>query len=236
MQFNESLGKKPLHPRSALSLLQSYSFSYKSYCQTPYKEPCPSFSSAYETTATVRPNITSPLMENSIDVHEDPIIPSLLFYLKGLASESFNKKRDYICKVALSLYEYGCPSYRLESNLLMVSESFRIQGSFVILPSLIIISLNDFESEQSCTQILKASTGFDMYKLQLVENSLNELLLGKNLGAKLGDFIKDIDEITSQRSYYSYFAKILAFGLFSGSVAGLLFRGSWLDMLVSTFM
>jgi uncharacterized membrane protein YjjP (DUF1212 family) len=153
--------------------------------------------------------------------------------MKRLSQEPLLKKKDFIYKLAILLSEYGCPAHRIESNLNTVADCLRINGAFVVLPSLIIITLGEQDSHSSDTHIIKTTPGYEMARLQLVEDALTDLFVGKNLFLSLSDMTERLNEIRRMPSQFSYFWKIMGYGLFSAGSSPLLFSGGWWDCLAS---
>ncbi|ORZ11376.1 hypothetical protein BCR41DRAFT_381464 [Lobosporangium transversale] len=137
-------------------------------------------------------------------------------------------QQDLLIRLCKSLIWYGAPSHRIELAMEAMCRTFELDGSFAFLPGLMMISFGD-----SDTHLIKCTQGFDMNRLAKVHKATRALMYDDLTPAEGLTILKAIN---NEKPIYNMWVTIISFAGSSGFIAPLIFKGSWMDMLVSMIL
>lgn len=106
------------------------------------------------------------------------------------------------------------------------SKSLEIEGSFLYLPGVILISFGDTETHTSETHLVKCEQGFDISKLAKVNILTHEI--DKSF-IEVPEALEQLDSIKKAPPTWNNMSMIGAYAMASCATAPLFFSGSWLD-------
>ncbi|KXN67257.1 hypothetical protein CONCODRAFT_61175 [Conidiobolus coronatus NRRL 28638] len=147
----------------------------------------------------------------------------------SLALKSYISKQKLIIEISKSFIKFGFPSHRIEEYMKNLAISLRIEASFIILPTnLMMIVFGDNSTHLSETKFVKilASPEPELWKLKqaliIGERVLNKDIKIEEANTKLGELLQ------SKPLYYPFII-VLFNGLYAFSSCLIYFRGSWKD-------
>lgn len=148
-------------------------------------------------------------------------------------TEVFYQKRRFIIRLGKALHKLGTTAYRLEDNLLSISQFLQLRASFIISPTSLTFILSDDDDDQQYNHLVRVTPGeIDLGSLARIDELVDELISGER---SLQESIERLDEIASKPPPYGYFLTFLAFGASSGAFA-MLMHTSWNDVIWSTLL
>ncbi len=146
---------------------------------------------------------------------------------------SFADKQRFIINLGKALHQFGTPAYRLETHLKNVSESLKLNGSFIIMPTALTFVLSDAGDTQQHNHLIRVEPGgLDLGKLARTDELVEELDSGART---LCQALTRLDEIVAKPNPYSHFSTLMAFGL-SGGAFAMLMASSWNNVLWATLL
>ncbi|KAF7731397.1 hypothetical protein EC973_000205 [Apophysomyces ossiformis] len=89
------------------------------------------------------------------------------------------ERQDFVIKLGKMLVRTGAPSHRIEAAMTRTSKRLEVDGSYVVLPGLIMISFGDVETHTSETHLIKCSRALDMGKLEAVNDIAHQVTRGE---------------------------------------------------------
>ncbi|KAI8391737.1 uncharacterized protein BYT42DRAFT_592090 [Radiomyces spectabilis] len=140
------------------------------------------------------------------------------------------ERQDFIVKLGKSLVRTGAPSHRIEAAMEKVSKRLEIDGSYVVLPGLIMVTFGDVETHTSETHLIKCSRALDIGKLERVNVIAHRIGKGQ---IELSEASALLDDIKNEPPTWNFWWTLLGYIFSSAFVAPLFFNGSWTDMWVS---
>ncbi|PVU99963.1 hypothetical protein BB559_000213 [Furculomyces boomerangus] len=142
--------------------------------------------------------------------------------------------QQFLVEVGQRMGEYGCPIYRLETNLDRTAKCLGLDASFAAFPGFILIFLGDSKKTMSSeTKVVKLVQNFDMMKLELVDTLIDNVVKGK---ISVSEGISQLPIIKKLAPIYPWYIKMLSYALASMGVAPLAFSGGWKETCLSFFM
>ncbi|KAF1796448.1 hypothetical protein FB192DRAFT_1292447 [Mucor lusitanicus] len=157
---------------------------------------------------------------------------SVAAHRMAIASEIADilQRQDLIIKLGKSLVRTGAPSHRIEAAMEKVGKRLEIDGSYAVLPGLIIVTFGDVETHTSETHLIRCSRSLDIGKLERSNMIAYRIAKGE---LDLEEATTLLDNIINEPPTWSPPIVILGYVATSAFVAPLFFNGSWTDCWVS---
>ena len=133
-------------------------------------------------------------------------------------------------KLARALMTFGAPSHRIESQLNAAARILEVQAEFIHLPSVIICSFGDQESNCSETHFVKCHSRLSLGALHKVHMIYRTVVHDEVSAKKAKEQLHDLLE--APPTYPVPFRIFLAFCL-SALICPLAFGGSFIDMWIA---
>lgn len=111
-----------------------------------------------------------------------------------------------------------------------VGKRLEIDGSYAVIPGLIIVTFGDVETHTSETHLIRCSRSLDIGKLERSNIIAHRIAKGE---LDVDEASEVLDEIIKAPPTWGPFATILGYIVSSAFVAPLFFNGSWTDCWVS---
>jgi uncharacterized membrane protein YjjP (DUF1212 family) len=117
-----------------------------------------------------------------------------------------------------------------EAALDQTSRRLDVNGSYMVLPGLMMLTFGDVETHTSETKLIKCARGLDVAKLERVNHISHMVACGK-MGVP--EALEMLEAVRSSPPTWSTYWVIGAYIVSAASVASLFFGGSWTDFWVS---
>ncbi|KAJ2812001.1 pheromone-regulated protein prm10 [Coemansia furcata] len=140
------------------------------------------------------------------------------------------ERQDFLMHLARAWHAFGSPVHRMESNLMEVARYLGIDACFFTVPGLTLISFGDPDTHSSETHIVRASDGYDMHRLEQVNQISRQVRKGR---ASVHESIRMIESLLAAAPQYSWYVRILIYSVQSFCVSATLFQGSWFEGLLA---
>ncbi|KAJ2724610.1 pheromone-regulated protein prm10 [Coemansia sp. Benny D115] len=140
------------------------------------------------------------------------------------------EKQDFLMHLARAWHAFGSPVHRMEANLLEVSRYLDIDACFFTVPGLTLISFGDPDTHSSETHIVRASDGYDMYRLERANRISRDLRKGR---MTVHESLRAIEALLAAPCVYDWYIRVGICFIQSFFVSMTLFYGSWKEALVS---
>lgn len=140
------------------------------------------------------------------------------------------QRQDLIIKMGKSLVRSGAPSHRIETAMDLVGKRLEIDGSYAVLPGLIIVTFGDVETHTSETHLIRCSRSLDMGKMERSNVIAHRIAKGE---LSLDEATQLLDGVINEPPTWSPPMIFLGYIISSAFVAPLFFNGSWTDCWVS---
>lgn len=111
-----------------------------------------------------------------------------------------------------------------------VGQRLGIDGSYAVLPGLIIVTWGDLETHTSETYLIRCSRGWDIGRLEKTDAIVGRMVRDE-MGLEEGNGL--LEEVIKGPATWSAPWILLAYVLSSAFTAPLFFNGSWTDCWVS---
>ncbi|OBZ90969.1 hypothetical protein A0J61_00983 [Choanephora cucurbitarum] len=162
----------------------------------------------------------------------DKDVPAIAAHRMAIASEIADilHRQEVIIKMGKCLVRTGAPSHRIEAAMDKVSKRLEIDGSYAVLPGLIVVTFGDVETHTSETHLIRCSRSLDINKLEKSNLIAHKLAKGE---LDLDEASKRLDDIIHSPPTWSPAWLMLGYIGSSAFVAPLFFNGSWTDCWVS---
>ncbi|KAK4193191.1 hypothetical protein QBC35DRAFT_98987 [Podospora australis] len=148
------------------------------------------------------------------------------YKIKFHIAEIINRHR-YLIKLCNALMIYGAPTHRLEAYMRMSARVLGIEGQFLYLPGMMIVSFDDSQTHTTEVKIVRAGQGLDFGKLRDVHEVYKEVVHDR-IG--VDDAMIRLDEIISRKEKFPIWFRILLSGVASACVAPFGFEGRYIDL------
>lgn len=136
------------------------------------------------------------------------------------------QKQSLIRQLARCLMRYGCPSHRLESVIRQVSNTLRIEGDYVYIPNIMLMSFIDSSTHTTETYFVREIQGFDMGRLEEIYR-LEKLISHGEVTVESA--LEYLDTVMNKPDFYPKWAMLLSYAAGGFASAVLFFGGSWKD-------
>ncbi|KAL1843846.1 hypothetical protein VTJ49DRAFT_7197 [Mycothermus thermophilus] len=136
-------------------------------------------------------------------------------------------RQTFLIKLCKALITYGAPTHRLEAYMRMSARALGIEGQFLYLPDIMLISFDDSNTHTTEVKIVRVSQGLDFGRLRDVHNIYKEVVHDR-LG--VDEATARLTEITSRKPKLPVWLRILLYGFASATVAPFGFEGRYIDM------
>ncbi|ORZ25617.1 hypothetical protein BCR42DRAFT_316231 [Absidia repens] len=140
------------------------------------------------------------------------------------------ERQDFIIKLGKHLVRTGAPTHRIEAAMETTGKKLEIDGSYFVLPGLIMVSFGDIETHTSETHLIKCSKSLDISKLSLVNEIAHQVAKGQ---INITDASNRLDDIKNSPPTWNVWMTLLGYTTSSAFIAPLFFGGSWTDCWVS---
>ncbi|KAI5830428.1 DUF1212-domain-containing protein, partial [Schizophyllum commune Tattone D] len=140
------------------------------------------------------------------------------------------ERQLFLIKLARALMTFGAPSHRIESQLNAAARILEVQAEFIHLPSVIICSFGDQESNCSETHFVKCHSRLSLGALHKVHMIYRTVVHDEVSAKKAKEQLHDLLE--APPTYPVPFRIFLAFCL-SALICPLAFGGSFIDMWIA---
>ncbi|KAI8069469.1 hypothetical protein BC940DRAFT_236995 [Gongronella butleri] len=139
------------------------------------------------------------------------------------------ERQELIIKLGKALVRTGAPSHRIEAALEKTSKRLEINGSYFVLPGLIMVSFGDDETHTSETHLIKCAKSLDLAKLATVNDIAHQVSKGRINVAEANALLDALQPTPT----WGFWMTLLGYVLSSAFIAPLFFGGSWTDCWVS---
>jgi uncharacterized membrane protein YjjP (DUF1212 family) len=106
--------------------------------------------------------------------------------------EHIEQIESFLMQLSTCYQSYGCPTHTIEVTMGKVAKGLGVEAHFIVFPSHTIFELATVKTEQGAyrkrTQFFRTSSGYDFYKLQLVDE----------LARRISAYAMDMDPRTIQ--------------------------------------
>jgi uncharacterized membrane protein YjjP (DUF1212 family) len=136
-------------------------------------------------------------------------------------------RHTFLIKLCKALITFGAPTHRLEAYMRMSARALGIEGQFLYLPDVMIISFDDSNTHTTEVKIVRASQGLDFGRLRDVHNIYKEVVHDR-IG--VDEATARLNELTSRKPKFPVWLRILLYGCASATVAPFGFEGRYIDM------
>ncbi|KAJ2328219.1 pheromone-regulated protein prm10 [Coemansia sp. RSA 2702] len=140
------------------------------------------------------------------------------------------EKQDFLMHLARAWHAFGLPVHRMEANLLNVAKYLDIDACFFSVPGLTLISFGDPDTHSSETHIVRASDGYDMHRLEQVNQISRRLRKGE---ASVHESIRDIEVVMATAPIYPWYLRLMFSFVQSFFASMTLFHDSWREGLLA---
>ncbi|KAI8584273.1 hypothetical protein K450DRAFT_219021 [Umbelopsis ramanniana AG] len=140
------------------------------------------------------------------------------------------QRQEFIIKLGKGLIRAGAPSHRIEAALDHTSRRLDVDGSYMVLPGLMMLTFGDAETHTSETKLIKCARGLDVAKLERVNHISHMVARGKMAVPEALDML---EEVRKSPPTWSTYWVLGAYVVSAATVASLFFGGSWTDFWVS---
>ncbi|KAK0670996.1 hypothetical protein QBC41DRAFT_63251 [Cercophora samala] len=148
------------------------------------------------------------------------------YKIKIHIAEIINRHR-YLIKLCNALMIYGAPTHRLEAYMQMSARVLGIEGQFLYLPGIMLISFDDSQTHTTEVKIIKANQGLDFGRLRDVHEIYKEVVHDR-IG--VDEATTRLDEVNKRKEKFPIWFRILLSGVASASVAPFGFEGRYIDL------
>lgn len=136
----------------------------------------------------------------------------------------------FILKLAKALMSLGAPCHRIESQLNATARILSIDGQFIHLPSVVIASFGDPDTNVSDTHFVKADGGLALGKLHKVHLVYRQVVHGD---LSVDEGVDGLTKIMREPDLYNIWIRIAIAFATGALIAPLAFSGSFIDMWIS---
>ncbi|KAJ2886684.1 pheromone-regulated protein prm10 [Coemansia aciculifera] len=140
------------------------------------------------------------------------------------------ERQDFLMHLARAWHAFGSPVHRMETNLMEVARYLGIDACFFTVPGLTLISFGDPDTHSSETHIVRASEGYDMHRLEQVNQISRQVRKGRG---SVHESIRKIEALLAATPQYSWYVRVLICFAQSFCVSATLFQGSWYESLLA---
>jgi len=143
---------------------------------------------------------------------------------------------DFIVELARRLHIYGTTAQRLESAVGQVAKRLDVEAEIWSNPTGMLMSFNDKERGEpyKITQIIRLEPGdTNLGRLAAADAIAEDVMAGRR---NIVEGLRDMRALDRPARKYTQALSICAFGLASASVAGLLARTGWADLLTAAVL
>ncbi|KAJ2336601.1 pheromone-regulated protein prm10 [Coemansia sp. RSA 2681] len=140
------------------------------------------------------------------------------------------ERQDFLMHLARAWHAFGSPVHRMETNLMEVARYLGIDACFFTVPGLTLISFGDPDTHSSETHIVRATDGFDMYRLEQANQISRQVRKGR---ATVHDSIRQIEALLAAAAQYPWYLRVLVCFAQSFCVSAMLFQGAWYESLLA---
>ncbi|KAK4681195.1 hypothetical protein QC764_105360 [Podospora pseudoanserina] len=148
------------------------------------------------------------------------------YKIKIHIAEIINRHR-YLIKLCNALMIYGAPTHRLEAYMAMSARVLGIEGQFLYLPGIMLISFDDSQTHTTEVKIIKANQGLDFGRLRDVHEIYKEVVHDR-IG--VDEATTRLDEVNKRNEKFPIWFRILLSGVASAAVAPFGFEGRYIDL------
>ncbi|KAK4176536.1 hypothetical protein QBC36DRAFT_8146 [Triangularia setosa] len=148
------------------------------------------------------------------------------YKIKIHIAEIINRHR-YLIKLCNALMTYGAPTHRLEAYMQMSARVLGIEGQFLYLPGIMIISFDDSQTHTTEVKIVRAGQGLDFGRLRDVHEIYKEVVHDR-IG--VDEATTRLDEVNKRKEKFPIWFRILLSGVASAAVAPFGFEGRYIDL------
>lgn len=132
--------------------------------------------------------------------------------------------------LAKALLHYGAPSHRIEESLDIASQILNVDGHYVYLPGLVIVSFSDAERHSNLVHFVKADGHVALSTLHRVHLISRKVLHDKR-GARAGT--KELRDLLRAKPRYSLIWRCVFAFICAACISPLEFGGSLIDMAMA---
>ncbi|KAI8997126.1 hypothetical protein BDB01DRAFT_713791 [Pilobolus umbonatus] len=143
----------------------------------------------------------------------------------------FEKKKSIIILLGRLLLKCGCPCHRVHDILQQASSALLLDASFSFLPDSVMISFTDSIDTQSV--MVKSPQGYDNGKIAMINDIMNDFFREE---VDIDRCFLLLHDVATAPPTCGMLGTIMFFVLGSFGVTGVMFQGTWMDTLISTFL
>lgn len=137
----------------------------------------------------------------------------------------------FLLKLAKAFHRYGTNSPRIERAMNTICSAIGLEGSFIVTPTSIIMSIENGEEQHQRVQRMEIGH-VNLEKLGEVDSIADRVVSGE---LTFDEASHEIDSLLERADLYSWVMRILSFSLAAFSL-GTLFGGTLIDSLVSALI
>ncbi|KAJ2785355.1 pheromone-regulated protein prm10 [Coemansia javaensis] len=147
-------------------------------------------------------------------------------------AEIFNRQ-NFLLVASRALMAFGAPLHRLEANLVAMALNLDVEATFAALPGIILITFGDEDTRSSETYIVRAVSGYDMYRLGRTNRTIRRVLKGR---ISVGQGVKNLERILATPPLYPWWIVVANYVVVSFVICPLFWNGNWRDAGVSAML
>ncbi|CAN5181209.1 threonine/serine exporter family protein [soil metagenome] len=176
---------------------------------------------------------TNPIAADAPD--QDPVAAPAQVIARDLEAPYLSRV-DFLIELARRLHMYGTSTQRLEGAVSQVARHLGIEADVWSNPTGMILSFPDHErgAAYSMTRVIRLEPGEQNLGLLAAADATAEDVLAGRLDVR--DALAALRALDRPRSRHAPFWTVLAFGLASASVTGLLPHTGWADLLTAALL
>ncbi|KAM7222509.1 Protein of unknown function (DUF1212) domain containing protein [Rhypophila decipiens] len=141
-------------------------------------------------------------------------------------AEIINRHR-YLVKLCRALMMYGAPTHRLEGYMMMSARVLGIEGQFMYLPGIMMISFDDSNTHTTEMKIVRSPQGVDLGKLRDTHEIYKEVVHDR-IGVE--EATRRLEAVIARQPQFPRWLRLILYGLASAFVSPFGFQGRYIDM------
>ncbi len=139
-------------------------------------------------------------------------------------------RQTYLLKLCRALMLYGAPTHRLEAYMAMSARVLGIEGQFLYLPGIMIISFDDSNIHTTEVRIVKVTQGLDLGRLHDVHGIYKDVIHDL---ISVDEAMSRLEAIMTRKDRISTWLCVLLYGIASAVVAPFAFEGRYIDLPIA---
>jgi uncharacterized membrane protein YjjP (DUF1212 family) len=136
-------------------------------------------------------------------------------------------RHRYLLALCRALMIYGAPTHRLETYLKMSARALEIDGQFMYIPGVMLLSFDDSETHTTEVKIVRAAGGVDLGRMHEV-HELYKRVIHDQMGVE--EATEQLNDIMARPPHFPVPLRVILSGVASAAVAPFGFSARWIDL------